>query len=393
MMIHTRRLRLALIAAAAASTGLLSAPRSACADFPPYAKIITIAVVAPLSGPQRQAGLDLSAGVQQAVDDANTARGIADFGWTMRSFDDQGDPGVAQQQAQFAMVDDSTSFVIGHLGADETGLALPTYHEQNMPVIIPTLSLAALTQRGYDDVFRLCPTDVTEGEQDGRYADRALKAKRVAVVYQENNYGADAGQGFMNYAGAGKTMTAKDFSIDNDLKQIKSLVDRVHSYKPDLLYVSGTGSDMAKVIEAMRTAGVQAPLLATQSFFDQATVKSLAHDADGMTVSACMPPVDRLPQAQSLIRRYQSAHGTLTPFAVFGYVAAQVAIAAARQARSGDRRTLDRQLSIGSFPTILGTWSFSRNGDPAQPNVYLYRYSAGNFKYVDSAYPSAVPAR
>ncbi|MBC5828532.1 MAG: branched-chain amino acid ABC transporter substrate-binding protein [Candidatus Eremiobacteraeota bacterium] len=377
---------MAIIAASAA-------PAVARADFPPYAKVITIAVVAPLSGPQRQFGLDLSAGVQQAVDDANNVRGIADYGWTMRSFDDQADPGVAAQQAQFALVDDSTSFIIGHLGAEETTLALPVYHQQEIPVIIPTASRASLTRAGYDDVFRLSATDVSEGELDARYAERSRKAKKVAVVYEENDYGADAAQGFMNYAGSGKTMAAKDYGIDNDLKGLSDLSVRVRAYAPDLLYISGNGDDMVKVVKSLRKAGVGAPLLATQAFFSQTMAKNLGDDAAGMTVSSPTPPIDLLPQAQGFIHRYESAHGAVSPFALFGYVAAQVGIAAARQAHSGDRRTLDRQLSIGGFPTILGTVSFQKNGDPEQPNVYEYRYADGRFAFLESAYPNALIAR
>src|SRR5215471_11827490 len=97
----------------------LIVPRAAGAaqdEFPPYAKQVQIAVVAPMSGPDRQLGWDLSAGVQAAIDDANKARGLTDFAWAETSFDDQGDPGIAEQQAQFVLVDPKNAIVIGHIG-------------------------------------------------------------------------------------------------------------------------------------------------------------------------------------------------------------------------------------------------------------------------------------
>ncbi len=371
---------------------LVLLPSIAQADFPPYTKVIGIAVLAPLSGPERQYGLDLSAGVQQAVDEANAMRGIADFGWAMRSFDDQADPGIAQQEAQFALVDDSTSFVIGHLGAQETSLALPIYHQREIPVIIPTAPLARLTQAGYDNVFRLCPPDVIEGQQDARYAERTMKAKKVAVVYEENDYGADTAQGFMNYATSGKVMAAKDFGVDVELKNAKSIVQNVKAYRPDLVFVSGSGGDMIGVAIALQEAGVKAPLLATQSFFSEDVIKKLKNQS-ALTVSSCVPPIERIPEAQPFVRRFEAAHGRMSSFALFGYVAAQIAIDAARQAHSSDRRTLDRQLSIGSFATVTGRVSFQRNGDPAQPNFYFYSQADGKFRFIDSAYPSASLAR
>ena len=130
---------------------LFVVPRSAVGatdEFPPYAKQVQIAVVAPLSGPLRQMGWDLSAGVQAAIEDADQARGLTDFAWSMTSFDDQGDPGIAEQQAQFVLVDNKNAIVIGHLGGQETFLALHVYHENGVPLVIPTSSLGALRQPG-----------------------------------------------------------------------------------------------------------------------------------------------------------------------------------------------------------------------------------------------------
>src|SRR5690348_8100267 len=110
----------------------------ASADFAPYTKVLTVAVVAPLSGSDRQAGIDLSNGVQLAIDETNDSRALTDFGWKLQSFDDQADPGIAMQEAQFALVDPTTAFIIGHIGAEETNFALQTYHEQEVPVIVPT---------------------------------------------------------------------------------------------------------------------------------------------------------------------------------------------------------------------------------------------------------------
>jgi branched-chain amino acid transport system substrate-binding protein len=365
--------------------GLVSAAQ---ADFAPYTKVIGIAVVAPLSGPQRQYGLDLSAGVGLAVDEANQARGLTDYGWAVHSYDDQADAGEALQQAQFATIDDATSFVIGHVGASETLSALPAYQQAKIPLIVPGAGLAALTQKGYDNVFRLCPSDVTEGSQDARYAERTLKARRVAVVYEENDYGADAAQGFMSYAAARKQLGAKDYSVDVELKRLTDVASSVKSYAPDLVFLAGSTPDMLRTVAALRAAGVSAPLLATQSFYSSDVLSKSAGQLAGLTVSSCLPPIEMMPQAQPFVRRYSTAHGQLSAYALLGYVAAQVAIDAARQARTADRRALVRQLAVGNFPTVLGNISFQRNGDAQQDNFYFYTLDKAAFKYAGALYPN-----
>lgn len=372
---------------------IASPPGAALADFPPYAKVIGIAVIAPLSGPDKQLGIDLSAGVQAAVDDANAQRGLTDFGWVMHSFDDQADPGIAQQQAQFALVDPGTDFVIGHIGGQETLLAENVYHEQGVPLIIPTSSLARLTQQGYDNVFRMCPPDTTEGQFDARYAERTLKATKVAVIWRQDDLGANTATGFMNYAGASQ-LKAQDFPVDLDLKHVADVVTKVKAYTPDLLYVTGNGAEMLKALKALRAAGVSAPVLGSSALYSDALAKQLGGDAANLLVSSCVPPIALMPTAQIFQRHYQSQHGRLSTFTLFGYAAAQIAISAAQQAGTTDKRMLIRKLSTGQFETVIGPIGFRTGGDVNDPNLYFYRYdpSAG-FHYEGSSYPNPLILR
>jgi branched-chain amino acid transport system substrate-binding protein len=389
-----RSLFKSLVVAAVLASAVI-VPRAVGADaFPPYTKIVGIAVVAPLSGPQRQLGIDLSNGVQAAVDDANANRTITDFGWVMRSFDDQADPGIAEQEAQFALVDPSNAIVIGHIGGQETFLALHVYHEAGIPIIVPTSSLGALTQQGYNDVFRLCPPDSIEGALGARYVERNIKPKNVAVIWEQDDFGNATATAFVSSLQSEKTKVS-DFSVDVDLKTLKDTVAKVVAYQPDYLYVTGRGDLMAAVLIALRKAGVTAPALGSSPFYDTALVtrKDFAPAAEGMLVGTCVPPVQFIPTAQVFQERYQSHYGRLSAYALFGYVAAQVAINAAVEGRSSDKTLLIRQLDEDVFRTVIGDISFRPNGDPTDPNIYFYKVSSGGFNYVGSALPNPAVLR
>jgi branched-chain amino acid transport system substrate-binding protein len=379
------------------AASLLVIPSAAGADdeFPPYTKIVGIAVVAPLSGPERQLGIDLSNGVQAAVADANASRSLTDFGWVMHSFDDQADPGIAQQQAQFVLVDPTNAIVIGHIGGQETYLAEQVYHQNGIPLIIPTSSTGALTQQGYDNVFRLCPPDFTEGALDARYVERNIKPANVAVLWEQDDYGNATATAFVSSLRSDK-IKVSDFPVDVDLKTLKTVVANVAAYKPDFLYITGRGDLMAKVLIAVRKAGVDAAALGTSPFYDSALVagKDFKATASGMLVGTCVPPIEFIPQAQVFQQRYQAKYGRLTAYALFGYVAAQVAINAAVQGRSSDKRALIRQLNSDVFQTVIGDISFRANGDPTDPDIYFYKVDdAGAFKYVGSALPNPAVLR
>lgn len=389
-----RRVQPLLLTALFAAATLLLSPQRTNADFPPYAKVVGIAVVAPLSGPEKNLGLDLSAGVKAAIDDYNAQRGLTDYVYSYASFDDQGDPGIAQQQAQFALVDPNVAFVIGHLGGQETLLAENVYHEQGVPLIIPMSSIARLTQMGYDNVFRLCTSDTAEGQLDARYAERTLKAKKTAVLWLQDDFGADTATGFMNYVSAANQMKAQDFPIDLDMKTLGATITKAMAYAPDLVYVSGRSDDLVKVLRALHAAGNSAPILASSGLYDDAAMKSLKDLAQGVEVSTCVPPIQLMPSVAVFQRRYESQHGRLTALSLFGYAAAQVAISAAQDAGTTDKRILIRKLSTGLFQTIIGPVSFRTGGDPSEPDVYFYRYDTTNgFRYEAAAFPNPLILR
>lgn len=380
-------------AAIAAAFVTVVAPLTSLADLPPYVHPVGLALVAPLSGDEKAYGIQLSNGMILAIDDVNERRALADFAFVFHSFDDQGDAGVAQQQAEFSMVDPQTSLVVGHVGGQATFVSLPVYHEKGTPLIIPTSPLAELTRTGYDNVFRLCPTDINEGQAAARYAERTLKAKKAAVIYQQSDYGADAGAGFVGYAGGQKLLATKDFGIDNDYKNAAAVVDQVKAYAPDVLYLSGDDVRMGKVLAALREAGITAPALASQSLYNDRSVKAAGDGAKGLIVSACVPPIELMPTVALFVQHYQARFGRVTSYALMGYVAAQIAMAAVIQTHNADRQALVRQLSVGTFPTILGNYSFVRGGDVANPILYFYQYDGTQFKYLTSSYPNPLVPR
>jgi branched-chain amino acid transport system substrate-binding protein len=397
MLTNSRLIRSVIVCALVALALATSRARAAGTgdEFPPYAKQVGIVVIAPMTGSEKQYGWDLSAGVQAAINDANRQRGLTDFVWKMASFDDQGDPGVAEQQAQFALVDPSNAIIIGHLGGQETFLALRVYHDAEMPIIVPTSSFSALTLQGYDNVFRMCAPDTLEGALDARYVERNLKPKKAAVIWEENDYGNSTATNFMNYAAGGQKLKASDYSVDVDLKNLKQVIAKVSADAPDFLYVTGRGDLMAKVLVALRKAGVTAPVLGSAGFYSDELLKDkdFKSAADGMLVSTCVPPVQFMPSAQVFQQRFQSEHGRLSAYALFGYASAQVAINAAVQARTSDKHALIRQLSNDVFRTVIGDVSFRANGDPSSPNLYFYRIDSGSFKYVGSSLPNPAVLR
>ena len=189
-------------------------------------------------------------------------------------------------------------------------------------------------------------------------------------------------------------MKAQDFPVDLELKKVGEAVTKAAASGPDVIYLSGRADDLVKVVRALHAAGVTTPILASSGLYDDGAMKTLKADAAGIVVSTCVPPIQLMPTAAAFQRRYEGQHGRLTAFSLFGYAAAQVAISAAQEAGSNDKRALIRRLSTGLFQTVIGPVSFRNGGDPSDPNVYFYRYNAGSgFRYEAAAFPNPLILR
>jgi branched-chain amino acid transport system substrate-binding protein len=213
-------------------------------------------------------------------------------------------------------------------------------------------------------------------------------SKKVAIVYVKDEFGVDSGEGFQRYAAAGTAMSTDSFAVDVDEKSDKDIIASIKTYAPDTIFMSGTGASLAKVLSDIRAAGITAPAISNDGFYDAGAVKTAGSAAEGMIVTSCVPPLELIPSAQPFVRHYEDRYGQVSAFALYGYVAAQVAIAAATQTHSADHHIINRQLSVGSFQTILGPVSFEKNGDPFQPILYFYSVTNGSLKYSSSSFPN-----
>ena len=377
-----------------ASAGFVAAIAPATAALANYGDTplggtVTIGVVGPLTGDAIRQGEQIANGVRAATDDANRARGSLDKAYVMRTFDDQNLLASGLVNAEFACDDPNIVAVIGHLSGRITEAALQTYVNNRMPIICPASSYDRLTAHGYGNLLRLPTKDSVEGELAARHITSTLKPKAVVVLYQDGDYGADVAAGFQaQMLGDKIASSATGFSWD---KPDFAIVARATLEKaPDVVYLAGIPKDMAGIVPALRKIGYTGPFYASQGFFDASTIAKLGTDAEGLTISCSMPPLDLAPGAFRIKNDYERRYGPMSPIAAFSYAAAQIVLAIVKRTGAADRLAVQRAFGYSSaFDTIVGPLKFGNDGDPQDPNAYFYTVRDGNWRYLSAANPSS----
>ena len=144
-----------------------------------------------LAGPFSQPrGVSMQRAAELAVKEINARGGIRGRQLALRMMDDSARPDVAIRIAQELVDDPSVVAVIGHLTSGSSLAAGRVYGEARHPLamISPSASSPDLSDVN-PYVFRVCPSDLSHGARLARYARQTLGARRVGVIYVDDDYG------------------------------------------------------------------------------------------------------------------------------------------------------------------------------------------------------------
>ncbi|OLC09813.1 MAG: hypothetical protein AUH41_04275 [Gemmatimonadetes bacterium 13_1_40CM_66_11] len=134
-----------------------------------------------------------------AVKEINARGGIRGRPLALRIMDDSGRPDVAIHIAQQLSDDPAVVAVIGHLNSTASLAAGRIYGEARRPLVMISPSASSPDLSGINPfVFRACPTDLSHGAQLARYARQMLNARRVGVMYLDDDYGRGLRLSFAN---------------------------------------------------------------------------------------------------------------------------------------------------------------------------------------------------
>jgi branched-chain amino acid transport system substrate-binding protein len=387
----TRRAFLAGTAAAAATPlRAMAAPQPQ-----PYTAFITLGVCAPFTGDDSKLGEQIANGVRQACDDANQLRSMLAPAFGMKTFDDQNLLASGIVNAGFACDDPTVICVIGHLNGHVTEAAAKIYATHGMTLIVPASTYDRITEDSLGNVLRLPTKDFTEGRLDGKYASTTWKPSRVAVCYQDGDYGYDVATGFSQQMDADKiAVTTVEFPYEKP--KFNEAAARALVGKPDLVFLAGDVADMGLLIRELRTQGFTGQIFASKGFFEVNTLTKFGSDLGKFMVSTPLPPLELAPSVYRVRSDFEARYGpgAFTYLAAFGYAAAQIAVSAVHRAGSNDRIALLRQIQLPApYDTVVGSYQFLPDGDSLQPNMYFYSVRDGRFRYETSAVPTSFLAR
>ncbi|MEX8494649.1 ABC transporter substrate-binding protein [Sphaerotilus sp.] len=331
------------------------------------AQAIKIANIVELSGAGASAGTNFKNGVELAIKDINAAGGILGRKIESTTLDTQSNPGVAKGLTQKA-IDDGVFAVFGPVFSGSIMVSMAETQRAEVPNFTGG-EAAAITQKGNPYIFRTSFTQTTAMPKVARYIANGLKAKTVAVMFVNNDFGKGGRDAITKALEANGVKVVADISTDSGQIDFSAPVLKAKSANADALFVYTNEEESARALRELRKQGYSKPIVGETTLTGQKVIELAGEAANGaiahvgLTVDAPNPLMLKFKARFYQDYKYISDHNGIK-----GYTGVYLLKAAIEKAGKVDRVAVAKALhglkvSVAKNPGVLMDVAMDNNGD------------------------------
>ena len=277
--------RATVLAAALGLTLGLSAGPAAAADT------IKIAVPSPFTGSAAGYGENVKAGVVMKLEEINAAGGVGGKKIEAVYLDEQCEPREAATVSSSIVNDPDIVGIVGHLCSSAHLAALPTYVREGIAAITPTATSTSISSKSKDEKgltwsFRNVYRDDFQGKFLADYTDKVLGLKKVAVFYENNDYGIGLKDAFIKEAKAlGLTVVGEEAYKKGDQDYTPQLT-KIKGGAPEAMFIAGYYPEGALIADQAKKIGLNVPKMGADGFDNADYIKLGGAAADNTYLTA-----------------------------------------------------------------------------------------------------------
>jgi branched-chain amino acid transport system substrate-binding protein len=245
------------------------------------AQAIKIAGLYELSGAGATSGTNFRDGVALAVKEINAAGGILGKQIEHNASDTQTNPGVAKGLATKA-IDDNAFAVFGPVFSGSIMVSMAETKRAEVPNFTGG-EAAAITKQGNPYIFRTSFTQETAMPKVARYIATGLKAKTVAVMYVNNDFGKGGRDAIAKALADAGVKVAADISTDSGQIDFSAPVLKAKAANADVLFVYTNEEESARALRELRKQGYNKPIVGETTLTSQKVIELAGEAANGAT--------------------------------------------------------------------------------------------------------------
>lgn len=328
---------------------------------------IKIANIVELSGAGATSGTNFKNGVELAVKEINAAGGILGRRIESSTSDTQSNPGVAKGLAQKA-IDDNVFAVFGPVFSGSIMVSMAETRRAETPNFTGG-EAAAITKQGNPYIFRTSFTQDTAMPKVARYIAQGLKAKTVALIYVNNDYGKGGRESLTKALDAQGVKITADISTEQNQLDFAAPVLKAKQANADIVFVYTNEEESARALRELRKQGVAKPIVGETTLVGQKVIELAGEAANGAVAHVGLTVDAPIPTMRAFRARFEKEYKYVTDHnGIKGYTGVYLMKAAIEKVGKVDRKAVAQALhglkvTAAQVPGVIMDVSIDANGD------------------------------
>lgn len=352
---------------------------SAGVSFSHAAETVKIALAGPVTGPVAQYGDMQFIGAKMAIEQINKAGGVNGKQLEARVYDDACDPKQAVAVAN-KIVNDGIRFVVGHLCSASTQPASDIYDDEGVLMITAASTSPAITEQGYNLIFRTIGLDNMQGPTAARYIINTVKPKRMAVIHDKQQYGEGLASTVRDEVQRANIPVALFEGVTAGDKDFSALIAKLKKEDVDFIYYGGYHPELGLILRQSAEKGLNVKFMGPEGVGNK-DISAIAGDASEGLLVTLPKSFDLDPANAELVSAFKEKNEDPSgPFVFPAYSAVQVMADGMKLTRSENPEKVANALKSNSFKTPTGTLGFDSNGDLKDFNFVVYEWHSDGTK-------------
>ncbi len=351
-----------------------------------YGQDIPIGFFAPITGPAAADGASAKHAVELGLKEVNDGGGINARKVNLIIYDDRLNPQEAVAIANKLIEKDKVVGVVSGAYSGPTRVTAPIFQKAGMPMVAgyavhPDVTWDPKEKKPNDFCFRNGFLGEIEGAAAAEFAVKNLKAKKIALIFMDNDFGRAISSGFAERAeklGA-KVLTKQMYKFPGE-KDFRPFLTRIKEGNPDVIFAAGYYNEAASIVRQAKELGIKSQILGEEGFDSPKFLEIAGPAAEGVIIATNLDRDDPRPLVQTFLKNYRAAYNEDADMVgASSYDAFMILVNAIRKAGTDPKAIQKALLETKDYNGLTGKISRFVQGEVVKP-VQIQVVKGGKFR-------------
>ena len=350
-----------------------------------YGQDIPIGFFAPITGPAAADGASAKNAVELGLKEVNDAGGINGKKINLIIYDDRLNPQEAVAIANKLIEKDKVIGVVSGSYSGPTRVTAPLFQKAGIPMVAgyavhPDVTWDSKEKKPNDFCFRNGFLGEIEGAAAAEFAVKNLKAKKVSLIFMDNDFGRAISSGFADRAEklGSKVLTKQMYKFPGE-KDFRPYLTRIKEGNPDLIFAAGYYNEAASIVRQAKELGISSKIMGEEGFDSPKFLEIAGSSAEGVVIATNLDRDDPRPLVQNFLKNYRKAYNEDADMVgASSYDAFMILVNAVKKAGTDPKAIQKALLETKDYNGLTGKISRFVQGEVVKP-VQIQVVKGGKF--------------